>query len=227
MRDDLSNALLKGVTGEVIFKITTQELIKLGYLTPPKIIFTKVRTKGSYEDPITQQEMKRPSAMKWADLYDYAIVKNPRRNKAIAEIITNIHTPAIVLVKRLDHIRYINHYLTNPIPFIKGTSTTGEREDAKKKLVSGEYKILCATTIFDEGVDIPEIRAIIMAGGGKSDIKTMQRLGRGLRISQNKYEVMIYDFIDQSEDAPGWVPAKHSRDRMLLFKKEGFDIVQR
>jgi len=227
MRDDLSNALLKGVTGEVIFKISTQELVKLGYLTPPKIFFTKVNTKGSYEDPITQDELKRPPGTQWAALYDYAIVKNPWRNKAIANIITIINTPAIVLVKRLDHINYINHYLPTPIPFLKGSSSTAEREDAKSKLRSGEYPVLCVTTIFDEGVDIPEIRAIIMAGGGKSDIKTMQRLGRGLRISEGKHEVMIYDFVDNCDEAPGWVPLKHSRDRMTLLKKEGFEICLR
>lgn len=223
MRDDLSNALLKGVTGDVVYQISTKELIKLGYLTQPKITFTKINHLSSYEDPITKAEMKRPKGSQWASLYDF-LIKSPRRNKEIARVLATIPTPAIVLVKRLDHINYINHYLSAPLPFLKGTSSTEEREAAKKKLRSGEYKILCATTIFDEGVDIPEIRAIIMAGGGKSDIKTMQRMGRGLRLAAGKQEVLIYDFIDSCDDCPGWVPMKHSKDRMSVFKKEGFDI---
>lgn len=223
MRDELSNALLKGVTGDVVFKISTAELIKQGYLTPPKITFTTVNHRSGYEDPITKEELSRPSGTQYTALYDF-MIKSPIRNKAIANILSTIPTPAIVLVKRLDHVNYINHHLSNPLPFLKGASSADEREDAKKKLRSGEYKILCATTIFDEGVDIPEIRAIVMAGGGKSDIKTMQRLGRGLRLAAGKHEVLIYDFIDSCDDCPGWVPMKHSKDRMNLFKKEGFQI---
>lgn len=227
MRDDLSNALLTGVTGDVIFKMTNDELIKQGFLTKPKVVLTKVNHHNSYEDPITKQELQRPPGKQWKELYDFAIVHNPFRNKAIADILNNIPTPAIVLVQRLDHITYLNHHSANHIQFLRGTSTPEEREEAKRKLRSGEIKILGATTIFDEGVDIPEIRAIVMAGGGKSNIKTLQRLGRGLRLAKGKDEVLIYDFIDFNSNSPDWIPMKHSRERVKVYKQEGFEIESR
>jgi len=227
MRDELSNALLTGVTGPVVFKITNDDLIKLGYLTRPKIVMTKVHHKGAYEDPLTKEELKRPTAKYWADLYNYAIVRSPQRNKAVINVLLTCPTPALVLVTRLDHINYLNHLSPVPLLFLSGTSTKEEREDAKNKIRSGTIQHLVATTIFDEGVDIPELRAIIMAGGGKSNIKTMQRLGRGLRLAAGKTEVMIYDFLDANESCPGWTPMKHSRERLTLYKKEGFEICQK
>lgn len=225
MKDDLSNAILKGVTGDVVFKISNEELIKLGFLTKPKIIFNRVNHQNSYEDPINKEELKKPPGTQWKQLYDFAIVRNPWRNKIIADIIQTIPTPAIVLVQRLDHIDYINHYLPQKMAFLSGKATKEEREQAKDMLRKGFIKVLCATTIFDEGVDIPELRAIIMAGGGKSNIKTLQRLGRGLRLAQGKNEVIIHDFTDFNETSPGWVPMKHSRERISLFKKEEFDVI--
>lgn len=224
MRDDLSNALLKGVTGEVVFEISNQQLIEKGYLTKPRIIFNRVNHRDAYEDPITKEELKKPPGTQWTNLYDFAIVRSPQRNKVIADILQTVPTPAIVLVQRLDHVQYINHFLPQKMLFLSGKASKEEREQAKRMLREGFVKILCATTIFDEGVDIPELRAIVLAGGGKSNIKALQRLGRGLRLAKDKDEVIIHDFTDFNETSPGWIPMKHSRERMNLFKEEGFDV---
>ena len=51
------------------------------------------------------------------------------------------------------------------------------------------------TNIFDEGVDTPEVDALIMAAGGKSSIETLQRLGRGMRAKEDN-RVFVFDFYD-------------------------------
>lgn len=53
-----------------------------------------------------------------------------------------------------------------------------------------------ATTSWREGVDIPQLNAVVNSGGGKSEIQTLQGVGRGLRKTDDKNEVVIIDFLD-------------------------------
>ena len=46
------------------------------------------------------------------------------------------------------------------------------------------------------GIDIPEITHLVNARGLKSEIATLQALGRALRIHESKKQVHIYDFND-------------------------------
>ena len=53
----------------------------------------------------------------------------------------------------------------------------------------------------------------------KSEIATIQALGRALRVSDNKEEVYIYDFLDKEKYL-----SKHSRERIVHYKKEGHEV---
>ena len=44
-----------------------------------------------------------------------------------------------------------------------------------KLLQDGTHEVLICTTIFDEGVDIPELRSVIMAGGGGTRLWPLSR----------------------------------------------------
>ena len=47
-------------------------------------------------------------------------------------------------------------------------------------------------------LNIPELNVVINDAGGKSEIATLQAIGRGLRRTVNKSELIIYDFFDNS-----------------------------
>ena len=85
--------------------------------------------------------------------------------------------------------------------------------------------ILVASTIFDEGVDIPEIDALILAGGGQSYIKNIQRVGRALRPKMHKDYVVIYDFLDgrNPKDKKDYL-AQHTRSRIEDYKGQDFQV---
>ena len=57
---------------------------------------------------------------------------------------------------------------------------------------------MIATTIFKEGINIPELNVLVNATMGKSDIATMQVIGRGLRKTATKTEIIVYDLFDPS-----------------------------
>jgi superfamily II DNA or RNA helicase len=80
--------------------------------------------------------------------------------------------------------------------------------------------ILCHNTVADEGVDIPALGSAIMAGGGKSLIKSLQRVGRTLRPypsaeNNEKKEAIIVDFYDRIRYLTG-----HSKKRMQIYESE-------
>ena len=54
----------------------------------------------------------------------------------------------------------------------------------------------------------------------KSEIATIQALGRALRVSDNKDKVYVYDFMDKEKYL-----SKHSRQRIAHYKKEGHEVI--
>ena len=79
---------------------------------------------------------------------------------------------------------------------------------------------MIATTIFDEGVDIPELQKVVLCSGGKSQVKLLQRLGRGVRKAPGKKVVEIVDCADTHHP----LLRKHALERKKLFKREGFNV---
>ena len=75
---------------------------------------------------------------------------------------------------------------------------------------SGEIDVLIASKIFDQGVDIPQLDALILAGSGKSSGRALQRIGRVIRKNEGKVRAIVVDFYDN---------AKYLRDHSEVRKK--------
>ena len=82
---------------------------------------------------------------------------------------------------------------------LTGESKEDEREKSIKLLESDDISIkldyIFTVDIFNEGIDIPKINQVIMIRPTQSAIIFIQQLGRGLRITDNKYYLTIIDFI--------------------------------
>jgi superfamily II DNA or RNA helicase len=224
--DAFSNNLLMGATGGLLCDISNATLIDRGYLTPPRVKMVTVRHSQSYTDPITGDNRTQPTGRgtKWAEVYEYVITASPVRNRQIIEEIEAAPKPCLVLLQRKKHLEYLKAMGMSDYKVLTGSNSKQQRMQTVKELKEGKIDVVICTTIFDEGVDIPELRSVIMAGGGKSKIKTLQRLGRGLRLAEGKDEVLIVDFIDFNPATPGWTAGKHSNLRMKTYRKEGFKV---
>ena len=106
--------------------------------------------------------------------------------------------------------------------FTNGTLTTEVREKVLQDMKEGTLKILIATSILDEGVDISGINAIWLGAGGKSLRQTLQRVGRGLRKKADGSGLTVYDFLDYCHP----YLTKHSLARYKIYKAEGFEVVR-
>ncbi|MBU2249188.1 MAG: hypothetical protein KKD77_20745, partial [Gammaproteobacteria bacterium] len=140
---------------------------------------------------------------KYQEVYEYGIVRNELRNQQIAEIVRDFYKQKKTVLIFVTHLeqgdliaKEIEKVVGIKVPFVQGNMPQEERTIIKTKLISKKIKVVIATTSWTEGVDIPSLCVVIMAGAGKSELQTLQRLGRGLRRTKDKDEVIIIDFLD-------------------------------
>ena len=200
-RDD-DNLKVEAVLGPIIYDISTQKLKELGFICGAKIFFHRLSPywgKGYITYP---------------DLYEEYIVNNTERNNIIVNIANNCMKPCLILINRISHGEYLFDELVKRnvnVVFLNGQL---------KERDAGGVDVVIATSIFDEGVDLPEIKTLILGGGGKSDIKVIQRIGRGLRLKSDGSDLVVHDFVDDAK----WFD-KHSINRRKIFVDEGHEVV--
>lgn len=81
---------------------------------------------------------------------------------------------------------------------LHGKSSNDERSYAKRRLVSGEIKVIFVVDLYNEGVDIPEINTVLFLRPTESLTIFLQQLGRGLRLAEGKECLTVLDFIGQA-----------------------------
>ena len=73
-----------------------------------------------------------------------------------------------------------------------------KRREAIERTRMGENKVLVATSLADEGLDVPIFSCLVLAAGGRSAAKLEQRAGRVLRPHESKRNGgVIHDFLDR------------------------------
>lgn len=81
---------------------------------------------------------------------------------------------------------------------VSGSMKTSERNEWLAKFASGEVKVLCACDLLNEGWDCPQTEVLFMARPTMSKVLYTQQLGRGMRLSDGKDFLMVFDFVDNA-----------------------------
>lgn len=97
---------------------------------------------------------------------------------------------------------------------VSGSMKTSERNEWLAKFASGEVKVLCACDLLNEGWDCPQTEVLFMARPTMSKVLYTQQLGRGMRISDGKDFLMVFDFVDNASQ----YNAPYSLHRLFKLK---------
>ena len=97
---------------------------------------------------------------------------------------------------------------------ISGSMKTSERNELLAKFSKGELKVLCACDLLNEGWDCPETEVLFMTRPTMSKVLYTQQLGRGMRLSEGKEYLMVFDFVDNA----GQYNAPYSMHRLFRLK---------
>ena len=196
--DKIDQWTIVGKVGPVIFQRKSYELRADKHVVPAivQVVELNYKTKPmrSFGGGLTSDNYRKEIEF---------ITKNQFRNETIKKLTSNCTNNVLILVDYLDHGQTLYDILSanlknKKVYYIKGDVGVDEREDIRK-IMELESNIVCVaiSKIFSTGINIKNLHYIIFGGGGKSKIKVLQSIGRGLRLHANKSTLYIVDIADQ------------------------------
>lgn len=211
-RDDGLDILIEAAFGRKFCEIKASFLIEKGFLVQPTIIFNH----------FTQA---LGPAGNFNAHYTRYVVENDVRNRFIAEraldYSKNKGLPTIILVKWAKHANILADLIKDCEVLTssgKAKKQPKKRKEILDKMRSREVKCIIATTLLDEGVDVPSASVGIFAGGGKSSTRALQRVGRFIRpdpADPDKQGAIIEEFWDHTR----WL-MHHAKLRRKILQTE-------
>ena len=140
------------------------------------------------------------------------LVTDPNRIAYISEFIKQISTTGntLVLVDRIATGEMLTGLIKDSV-FISGSVKTKDRKKEFDEVnVTNEKVIIATYGTCAVGINIPRIFNLVLIEAGKSFVRSIQSIGRGLRKAKDKDHVDIYDFSST---------CKYSRKHLLERKR--------
>lgn len=199
-RTDGEEMRMSAVVGDILHNLNSKTLIENGWLVKPSIIFIKNYIDKNIVDEIEQNCLTGliNETSNYHNFYKGFISENIIRNNYISNIVgKNRGKKILILTKLVSHGETLNKQLIGS-KFIYGNTTKEERNKIFDDFKNNKIKVLVGSIqICGEGLDIPNLDIVINASGNRGDIKTIQVLGRVLRLFEGKINAKYFDFIDE------------------------------
>lgn len=212
--DDVQKYSTKGFFGPPFYcksaeggKLTTAQLQERDILSTATFTFYKV------DKPDLPYE-----------IYQDAVTKGVAENTHFHDIVTQLthmlKGRTIIMVERIKQGDMLKEMMPDAA-WVSGKDDTKTRKEIKERLKyeKGNVVAIATTGIFNTGINV-FIHNLINAAGGKADHAIIQRLGRGLRPSDDKEMLRYFDFYFTINK----YLENHSIKRIKVLKKEGHKI---
>jgi len=164
---------------------------------------------------IREDELKRMCA--WESIVDIGICQNRERNKyAINYAVEHLDMQTLILIPRITLGEDYEHQIPNS-RLVHSKIGKKDRRAYMEEFKAGNLRTMIATSLADEGLDLPNVELLIMVSGGRSSQKTIQRASRALRKTETKNCATIVDFSDKFHP----IGAFHAKKRMTCYRELG------
>ena len=214
--------VLEGLFGKVYKVTSTAKLINRKQLAPFRVEIVVLK----YPDVICEQFRK----IKYADELEF-LVGHEKRNKYIRNLVLSLEGNTLLLFRLVKkHGRILYDMIEEKTDddrktfFVFGGTETEVREQIRAIAETERDAIIVASYgVFSTGINIRNLHNIVFASPSKSRIRNLQSIGRGLRLSDNNQETVLYDIADDLR----WKNRKnyayrHHEDRMKIYDEEKF-----
>ena len=188
-RIDGLSFLLHGAMGPLLHTIQEEDIAAEGHLILPTIhiIHTGFLLIGKYD---------------YQEMISFMINNEDRNTKIINCIINEADKghSCLVLSGRIDHAEEL-YEMFNSCSNIRAICISSKtkkkvREAQIKELENGVVKVLFATQLADEGLDVPILDRLFLTCPTRAYTKIQQQIGRIKRPYKNKIDCIVYDFYD-------------------------------
>lgn len=120
----------------------------------------------------------------------------------------------LILVDRIETGKFLTNEITDSV-FISGSIKTKDRNEEYKEIATSNNKVIVATYgVAAVGINIPRIFNLVLVEPGKSFVRVIQSIGRGIRKAEDKDYVQIYDITATTKYAK-----KHLTERKKFYKE--------
>jgi superfamily II DNA or RNA helicase len=215
--------VLEGLFGQVEKVTTTKTLMDQGNLAEFKIKSLILKH--------TKENCKLVSKYKYQEEIDY-LVSSQSRNKFITNLTLSLGGNTLLLFQYVDkHGKMLYNTICEKVDknrkvfYVSGETKASVREDIRGIVESESNSIIVASFgTFSTGINIRNLHNVIFASPSKSKVRTLQSIGRGLRLGDNKEYATLYDIADDlTHGKKQNYTLQHFVERMKIYNEEKFD----
>lgn len=168
--------------------------------------------------------------MSYQEEMDY-LVSNEKRNQFITNLVSSLKGNTLVLFQYVEKHGEVLWEMFNPmvsrmngtLHYVYGGTDTEDREQVREIVEKSKKKnnvILASYGTFSTGVNIKKIDNIVFASPSKSRIRNLQSIGRGLRKSEEKDSMRLFDIADNLQNDN--YTLNHLKERINIYNEEDF-----
>lgn len=211
-----------GLFGREFKVITTRELMDLGIVVELDIRCLVVDHRAEDRELVKKAE--------YQDELDF-VTQLKKRNEFIANLAVATQGNTLVLVTWIDkHLTILEELVKSKtngrnVYVIHGNIKPKEREAIRLQLENEVDAITIASSATcSTGINIPSIENIILGLAGKSKIRNLQSIGRGLRLKKGKTKCKLFDIADDlCHKKHENHLFRHFKERISIYDREQFE----
>jgi superfamily II DNA or RNA helicase len=190
--------------GPVISKLSASELQDQGVLAQCHVNIVQLKDEVEFSN--YQSELKH-------------LLEDTHRLDAIAQLILKIKETGnvLILVDRVNAGKEIVSRLPDSV-FVSGATNMVDRKEEYDEIATSTNKIIVATYgVAAVGINIPRIFNLVLLEPGKSFVRVIQSIGRGIRKAEDKDFVQIWDITSSCKFAK-----RHLTQRKAFYKEANY-----
>jgi len=200
---------LKCSLGPVISQLSASELQDRGVLAQCHVNIVQLVDHAEFSN--YQSELK-------------FLLEEPDRLTAIANLVAHVNDTGntLVLVDRVAAGHALIERLGDRAVFVSGATKAGARQDEYDEVATSTGKIIVATYgVAAVGINIPRIFNLVLLEPGKSFVRVIQSIGRGIRKAEDKDHVEIWDVTSTCKFAK-----RHLTKRKVFYRDANYPFSQ-
>jgi len=152
------------------------------------------------------------------------LLEEPDRLKTMAQLIAQVNATGntLVLVDRVAAGHALVELLGDQAVFVSGATKAKDRQDEYDEVATSTGKIIVATYgVAAVGINLPRIFNLVLVEPGKSFVRVIQSIGRGIRKAEDKDHVQIWDITSTCKFAK-----RHLTKRKQFYREANYPFTQ-